>query len=377
MSNIISDVSTFDHFIKEVKDPKIFPLLSFRPIIFQLGLNEEEHFRQFCKDQQIYIVDKIDQQLQDWARVNFPSDQQKEKRQEFVTNLLANHDSSITYGNWVYLPWQMNVVHVLPENAYYGVITNRNLFKITKDEQRQLRTKRIGVIGLSVGAEAAITVAQEHLCGEIAIADFDELDLSNLNRLNARFDEIGLPKTTITARRIVSINPYLKISVFDEGINEQNIYVFLEGLDLLLEECDDLALKFKIREEAKRKTLNIIYAADERGFISIEPYEYARDFDVFHGKIEQPPPPKESFSSEQDFWRALTEWLGGWEQISERSRESVQQIGESLCGYPQLASEARFAAGQVGFVARRLLLGEKLKPLLKHQDLNSFISSNP
>lgn len=78
----MSAVGTFNDFIKEVKEPKISPLLSFRPIIFQLDLNERERFRQFCKEQHLYIVDKIDQQLQDWARVKFPSDRQKEKRQE-------------------------------------------------------------------------------------------------------------------------------------------------------------------------------------------------------------------------------------------------------------------------------------------------------
>jgi heme-degrading monooxygenase HmoA len=71
--------------------------------------------------------------------------------------------------------------------------------------------------------------------------------------------------------------------------------------------------------------------------------------------------------------RALTVWLGGWDAISERSRLSLEQIGSTLRGYPQLASEARFAAGQIGHVARRLLLGERLAPFVGHLDLERWL----
>jgi hypothetical protein len=73
--------------------------------------------------------------------------------------------------------------------------------------------------------------------------------------------------------------------------------------------------------------------------------------------------------------RALTEWMGGWESISERSRRSLVQIGTSTSGYPQLASEARYAAGQIGHVARRLLLGERLPPFIGHLDLAELLPS--
>jgi hypothetical protein len=68
-----------------------------------------------------------------------------------------------------------------------------------------------------------------------------------------------------------------------------------------------------------------------------------------------------------------TEWMGGWDRISEESRRSLEQIGTALCGYPQLASEARFAVGQIGHVARRLLLGERLAPFVGHLDLTELL----
>lgn len=208
------------------------------------------------------------------------------------------------------------IVRVLPRDEYFAVITNRNQDKLTHREQGILRGKRVGVVGLSVGGEAAVTVAQEHLCGHILLADFDGLDLSNLNRLGAGIDELGMNKAVIVARRIARINPDLGITMYRSGVNEQTMDALLYGLDLLLEECDSLPLKLELRKAAAARGLNVIFAGDERGFLSIEPY----------------------------------------------------------ATHPQLASEARFAAGQLGHVARRLLLGDELPPSWQHVDLDQILN---
>jgi molybdopterin/thiamine biosynthesis adenylyltransferase len=252
------------------------------------------------------------------------------------------------------------------------VITSRNRDKITAEEQARLRTKRVGVLGLSVGGEAAVTVAQEHLCGEIVLADFDDLALSNLNRLGAGCDELGERKIAIIARRIARIDPYLRVTVFEDGVTAANLDAFVAGLDLIVEECDAPPIKHAVRRIAHERGINLVYAADERGFLSIEPYALGR-LRPFHGRMLEPPPPRETYATARAFLKALTEWLGGWADISERSRRSLERVGETTCGYPQLASEARFAAGQIGHVARRLLLGERLAPFVGYVDLADLL----
>ena len=117
-----------------------------------------------------------------------------------------------------------------------------------------------------------------------------------------------------------------------------------------------------------------MYAADERGFLSVEPYGLWPALAPFHGKVTDRPLPRAAYPTPLAFMRALTEWLGGWEQISARSRASLEQIGTTHSGYPQLAGEARFAAGQVAHVARRLLLGERLAAFCGTVDLDEIIS---
>ena len=60
-------------------------------------------------------------------------------------------------------------------------------------------------------------------------------------------------------------------------------------------------------------------------------------------------------------------------RLSEVSRQSLERIGSTLCGYPQLASEARYAAGQIGHMARRLLLGEEIPPWIGNLDLDELL----
>jgi hypothetical protein len=89
--------------------------------------------------------------------------------------------------------------------AYRRVRLDRNRNLITTDEQRQLGTLRIGVIGLSVGHAIAATLAVQGSAAT-ASADFDDLELSNLNRVPAAVFDIGVNKATAAARRIAEID---------------------------------------------------------------------------------------------------------------------------------------------------------------------------
>ncbi|HRF79656.1 MAG TPA: hypothetical protein PL070_06180, partial [Flavobacteriales bacterium] len=91
----------------------------------------------------------------------------------------------LAYGVWVFYPWADRLVHLLDEPEFALVRTDRNRNKITREEQAELATKKVGVIGLSVGQSVSLTLALERSFGEIRLADFDTLELSNLNRIRS------------------------------------------------------------------------------------------------------------------------------------------------------------------------------------------------
>jgi molybdopterin/thiamine biosynthesis adenylyltransferase len=359
----------FAGFVEALAAPATPPEASWRPVIARLAPDDAACFTAVCREHRLRVLDTMDRQLAELAMVRFPSVARRGERADYVERM---GDPGV-YGVWVYFPWSGTVAHLLDRDDYFAVVTDRNRDKITREEQHRLRSKRIGVLGLSVGGEAAVAVAQEHLCGQLVLADFDCLDLSNLNRLGGGADDLGLPKTTIIARRIARIDPYLLVTVLEEGVTADNADGFLDGLDLLVEECDGLVVKHDIRRRARARGLDVVYAADERGFLSVEPYRLYPDLAPFHGLIAEPPRTRADYPTPQAFMRALTEWLGGWDHISPRARASLEGIGETHSGYPQLAGEAHFAAAQVAHVARRLLLGERLPPFFGVLDLADLL----
>ena len=64
--------------------------------------------------------------------------------------------TSDEYGVWVYYPWAQKLVHILDEEEFAIVRTNRNKYKITEQEQQTLATKKIRTKNPASGAIALI-----------------------------------------------------------------------------------------------------------------------------------------------------------------------------------------------------------------------------
>ena len=84
---------------------------------------------------------------------------------------------------WVYYPWRRAVVRLLGPRAFSTLRLDRNHNKLTREEQVRLRTLSIGVVGVSAGHSIAHMLATEGLAGELRLADFDTIELTNLNRI--------------------------------------------------------------------------------------------------------------------------------------------------------------------------------------------------
>ncbi len=96
---------------------------------------------------------------------------------------------------------------MLGPRAFRAVRLDRNRNLITADVQTRLGALRIGVAGLSVGHVIAHTLAAEGLCGELRLADFDGIELSNLNRVPTTVLDLGLNKAEVAACRIAELDP--------------------------------------------------------------------------------------------------------------------------------------------------------------------------
>ena len=177
---------------------------------------------------------------------------------------------------WAYFPWRRTVAGVLGPRGFRAVRLNRNRNLITVEEQSRLAQLRVGVVGLSVGHAIAHIVAQQGLCGQLRLADFDELELSNLNRVPATVFDLGFNKAQLAARRIAELDPYLPVEVFDRGIAADSVEAFLDDVDILVEECDSLDTKVLVRQAARARRIPVLMATGDRGTLDVERFDLDR-----------------------------------------------------------------------------------------------------
>jgi molybdopterin/thiamine biosynthesis adenylyltransferase len=280
------------------------------------------------------------------------------------------------YGTWIYYPWSGYLVRVLPEAEFRELRTSRNRNKITAEEQAKLRSLRLGVVGLSVGQATAVTLALEEVGGEYLLADFDRLELSNMNRLRAGVHDIGVHKAVLTAREIFEINPYAKVRVFPEGITPSNLDVFLAGerkLDILFEECDDLVMKIRLREKAREHRIPVLMETSDRGLIDVERFDLEPDRPILHGLIGDLKAENLKGLSTYDKVPIVMKIIGE-ETMSSRFAASLVDIETTLKTWPQLASAVVLGGALNTNTARRLALGQFTSSGRYFVDLDSTVS---
>jgi molybdopterin/thiamine biosynthesis adenylyltransferase len=89
-----------------------------------------------------------------------------------------------------------------------------------------------------VGGVHLITLVRTGV-GRFHLSDFDTYEPANINRqFGARVPDFGRPKLEVMIGQALSINPYLEIKEFPEGVNSNNVDDFLDGVQVVLDGLD-------------------------------------------------------------------------------------------------------------------------------------------
>jgi molybdopterin/thiamine biosynthesis adenylyltransferase len=260
-----------------------------------------------------------------------------------------NQEFENDQGVWCYFSWLNQLIRIVSPNNYLLLRLARNIPKTEMNELQILRKKRIGIVGMSVGQSILRCLAIEGIGGHFSIADFDDLEITNLNRIHAGIHQSGLKKTTIASRFIAELDPYVEISIFNKGINPDNIEAFIGNNDLIIEECDDIGVKKLVRQHCKARGVPVLMDTSDQLMIDVERFDYDKSRPVFHGLIEK------STTEIPEIIRLLEP-----EKCSERGRRSLAEIGKKIPSWPQLASDVQLGSALTAKLARAILLGHTI-----------------
>jgi molybdopterin/thiamine biosynthesis adenylyltransferase/rhodanese-related sulfurtransferase len=145
-----------------------------------------------------------------------------------------------------------------------------------KGQQRLLDSK-VAIIGAGgLGSPAALYLAAAGV-GTLGIVDYDQVELSNLQRqvLHSTKDA-GRLKTASAADRITGINPEVKVVTHDARLTADNAIEILTGYDVVIDGTDNFATRYLINDVSLHLRVPVVHGSIFRfeGQVSVfNPYE--------------------------------------------------------------------------------------------------------
>ena len=338
-----------------------------KPVILYEGRYVATDVDQLKRGQQIRRENDVyELQLKEFFQISNPSLQaglpEYERRlAEFKKKKLGKESA----GNWVYYPWNGNLIHTVTEEEYWKLRTNRNRNLITENEQKALRKFTVGIAGLSIGNGIALSLTYSGLSQTMKLAEHDTLETTNLNRIRAGLGDIGERKIDITSRQIYEINPYARPDVYPDGLKRNSLVSFLSEEPVprvLIDAIDDFEMKVRLRLEARERGIPVIMLTNlgDSILVDVERYDNDQKLPLFNGLIDKTPEEiLEKPVQPEDVQRYAIQ-IVGVENVPKRAMESVKEITKTLVGRPQLASTVTAGSGIAAYLVRRLALGHKL-----------------
>ena len=134
------------------------------------------------------------------------------------------------------------------------------------DGQKKLLMSKVFILGMGgLGSPVSIYLASAGI-GNLGIADFDNVELSNLQR-QVLFDQksINKSKVEVAKKKLLSINSKLKIDIYKKKITKKNIDKIINNYDVIVDGSDNFQTKYLINDSCIKNKKTLVSAA-LRGF---------------------------------------------------------------------------------------------------------------
>jgi molybdopterin/thiamine biosynthesis adenylyltransferase/rhodanese-related sulfurtransferase len=165
--------------------------------------------------------------------------------------------------------------------------------------QKRLKNAKVLVIGAGgLGSPALLYLAAAGV-GTLGIAEFDEVDESNLQRqiIHGQSD-IGKSKAQSAKESIAETNPLVKVVVHEERLDNDNVLGIFEQYDLIVDGTDNFATRYMVNDAAyflkKPYVWGSIYRFDGQASVfwpTLAVDEESAEAPCYRCLYPEPPPP--------------------------------------------------------------------------------------
>ncbi|MEM9558398.1 MAG: molybdopterin-synthase adenylyltransferase MoeB [Acidobacteriota bacterium] len=117
------------------------------------------------------------------------------------------------------------------------------------DGQKRLKAARVLLIGAGgLGSPAALYLAAAGV-GTLGVVEFDQVDLSNLQRqVLYGHPDVGRPKLEVAAERLHDVNPHIEIVPHATRLELDNARELIEAYDLVVDGSDNFPTRYLVND---------------------------------------------------------------------------------------------------------------------------------
>jgi len=157
--------------------------------------------------------------------------------------------------------------------------------------QRKLKNAAVLLVGTGgLGSPLALYLAAAGI-GRIGLVDYDVVDDSNLQRQVIHgTDRLGELKVESARRRMLELNPYIRVEAYNEVFSAENAREIAAGYDLLVDGTDNFPTRYLINDLAVLTGRPFVYGSIFRFEGQVSVFD-ARRGPCYRCLFPEPPPP--------------------------------------------------------------------------------------
>ncbi|MDR0747497.1 MAG: molybdopterin-synthase adenylyltransferase MoeB [Helicobacteraceae bacterium] len=165
------------------------------------------------------------------------------------------------------------------------------LSEVGVEGQEKIKAAKVLIVGTGgLGAPLALYLAAAGV-GTIALADFDVVEESNLQRqVIYSTGDIGKPKVAAAKDRITGINPRCNVVAYDERLTSKNALEIFQGYDVVADGADNFQTRYLVNDACVLLGIPNVYGSILR-FDGQAAVFYAKEGPCYRCLYPVPPPP--------------------------------------------------------------------------------------
>ncbi len=138
----------------------------------------------------------------------------------------------------------------------------RQIMLFGDEGQEKLRKATVFVAGAGgLGSPVSTYLAVAGI-GKIILADFDSVELSNLNRQFLHHEkDVGREKIKSAEEKLLSLNPEIKVETIREKITDENAGSIVPPCDIILDALDNFDTRHVLNRLAVERSIPLIHGA--------------------------------------------------------------------------------------------------------------------